>query len=793
MPLCTDEFVDELKGGYVQGTQVFCADEPITIPQLAALFGISIELLINTNHFLINTGLDEDISGEAYFIPPANTTPEQIAGGVPTFLPVPPYSEIQAQEEAERERQRQLQAATNLVEEQESDRTEPLTQADVNRLLAEIATAEHYARMVELAQTPQMLISDALLLPEQDIPDNVTEDARRQWMIRHLMMQEQNPAIGGYFAWSGLVAAGLFDVTNWTQFSNEELEEQMKNDILIPRLLGLIASRCQFPYGVDSLDICTEIQNLTLEALSLEELVNLGIGLEQIPGSLRTDSLGLFQQYYSDVDEARIEELLRDWNQPEERLLLDELNVAIQEIPVSIWDVSLDTVIAEVTDYYGRMEARHQMLSEIVAPRQVQEAAEQQRLQDKRDLYLEYINIGVEEGTLENRDWENQSYRTLYDAAHEVARDQRYFNDFLERYVEIEDGDPYRGLRDAGATALFILSLIPVVGTAADIVDGLIQLARGNLIGASLSFLGPLGDAIRPLQRLGLVEDVATTIIQHADDTSDIIHRAKTTITSRQHTVSEIAENIYILRQEIISGYQSPTKELFGTDRGQFRNRRTGWRTLWGLWGEESVDEHLQNQFRLIENQAFHEYAAIYNSNGQLQHVFRAIGTSIVLPEGTDLTNMTLLHNHPLSMFAAFTNNPNFDNLSKSPYVIPSIGITDGMGDIPELARGNAYRMYFTSPTSGNQHISMTITRQESGWSNDLTTLPSAWLVETRRIMRADGRPTYEEVRRMSESGTLQWSQAELFEWSVAFDEAQLRALRNVGSSFGFTIEFMGN
>ncbi|MEO1288488.1 MAG: hypothetical protein AAFV93_12030, partial [Chloroflexota bacterium] len=360
---------------------------------------------------------------------------------------------------------------------------------------------------------------DTLLEPGQEFDPSIVTSARREWMI--LQLEEVGQDTEGK--------------------SNEELAEMMRDHVYVNALDELQTSIC--PSDIDMYSVrgsgdgnplvlsrenfrlCSDLANARsdLSRYSLEELSNLALRAQRLNSDVDDESnlFGILLQYYSVADEAQLNAILANWDKEAEREQLNQLLNLISAMPSSILGTSVSWVIQAVSEYYGHMEARWQVLSEIVRPQEEAALAQAEQEADARDLYTRTLFHANTEGLIDTTpaDWAGMSTSQLrvlaYDASILLGTDL----EFIVAYHDITDIDTWKNARQISAASLLVLSFVPIVGTAVDIVEGIAAYRRGDAFGMFLSTIGPLGDAARAIRALRAVGDTADEVLRGADET----------------------------------------------------------------------------------------------------------------------------------------------------------------------------------------------------------------------------------------------------------------------------------
>lgn len=406
------------------------------------------------------------------------------------------YREVRIVSEAEIARAQQ--GVNELLADREADRTKaPLTQEMVDQLLAQLATVEHYSNLLDsVSSDPTALLSDGLFLPGQEqLSEETGEKAEVAWLREFL----------GDYQW---------------KMSVQELEEAGRQKIIssIRSLLGYMCQhRREIPICIDyweGREFLSRYEEMSIEAL-LEEWVKIGNLYEENIGadldhevSIR-ESRTQQESYYDTIDQAQIEAIIADWNQDAERALLDELLVTISEIPPSILGVDVSFVKTGMLDYYGQMEARHQILAGIVGEQQEAEAQRQAQDAEARSYYISVISDATEGDELDP-ELMNSSTVALEIEAEHIAYETSFeqdgaYRDFIARNDEIKGTDSYAKLKGAANAAMLVLSFVPIVGTGVDIVDSLLLISNGNYAGAALTLIPMIGDVGRSVSRIAKI------------------------------------------------------------------------------------------------------------------------------------------------------------------------------------------------------------------------------------------------------------------------------------------------
>ncbi|MEL6524778.1 MAG: hypothetical protein AAFQ07_03615 [Chloroflexota bacterium] len=382
----------------------------------------------------------------------------------------------------------------------------PITQADINRLTAQVATAESYAEIVEAASDPTISMAESLLILGQEFDSDFERTIRRNWMVERL--EEV-----------GVDTEGL---------SYTELAQSMKDNVYGPALQRLANHTCNVPAPFQSnrekTAVCEEISDAiyNLQSYTLGELNAIAARAQTAFSVSPNDNYSVLHEYYGVVEEAQLTAILESWDKEAERQQLDHLLALISAMPSTILGTSVDWVIQGVSQYYGQMEARHQALSEMVRPQE--EAALLQAQQDgnARTYYLGVLMQASEDGWIDTTaaDWADYSLVELRNSAIAALNAQGETYLLREAEIEIYDRDTLVQARQIASAAMLILSFVPVIGTAVDIADALLASQRGDYLGAALSFMGPIGDAANKMRRLRAVGDVAEGVLRNADETA---------------------------------------------------------------------------------------------------------------------------------------------------------------------------------------------------------------------------------------------------------------------------------
>lgn len=249
-----------------------------------------------------------------------------------------------------------------------------------------------------------------------------------------------------------------------------------------------------------------------------------------------------------------------------------------------------------VLDYYGEMEARHQMLAEIRRPRDEQEALDQEQDAAARDFYLGIIWENSPDVDFETAyEWANLSTEELKWEARRVsaANGNQAWGEFVLGNDEIYGIDSYANLKSATTAAMLILSFVPIASTGVDIIDGLSALARGDALGVALSLMGPIGDiagAVGRMRRLLPAGEAAASALRGLNTidsidgpVGDFIRGGQRAADSAPRNLGRTADKLDEVVENLRGRVRSASRS--GPNTGQGMEGTLTWERFYQLWG----------------------------------------------------------------------------------------------------------------------------------------------------------------------------------------------------------------